>query len=171
MTIEKRLQYAAAQFLATDSTLSPIELRHRFGDALFTTGAPKIILKAEDQGRVKTTPIRILRLTITIRTNAKLDSGLEAAFDALCEALELLCDSSNLLTAFTNDTAAITCMMATRQGTVTTQSGLIREHGYTFDVRAVAGESTTTPPGGDALVTDLGDGRVTSEGDTIVVNL
>ncbi len=101
-----------------------------------------IILHAQDQGRVRLTPIREINLKITIRSTKEKANA--AALLTVCANVEEWLDNTNLLTQLDNAATGLRVMLVTRQpGTQFDLVNNIREPSYTLSIRAVPVERTT----------------------------
>lgn len=144
--LEKRLETTARKFLLTNPALAALETRLRDEDTAIRTPKarpePMLMIRAQDEGRIKLTPIRTLRLTITLRANAGVDAGGSDNFDSLCGAIETLLDRANLQTVLTDGPAGVYVMLATRtpSGGYAIE-GDIRKQTFTLDTRCVASEN------------------------------
>jgi hypothetical protein len=148
LRLERRLEKAAKDFVATVPALAALVSRERDDDAAITpqdetAKKARLIFVAKDTGRVMKTAIRSLQLSISVRANIKTADGGADAFDAICAALEQLLDGSNLVQSLTSVTYGINVMLAVRtSGQSTEKSELIRTEGYQIDVKAVPAEMT-----------------------------
>jgi hypothetical protein len=144
--IERRLEDSVRALLQTVPALAVLSTKERDENAPIrgkkAAPRPVLIIHAQDQGRVKTTPIREIRLSITLRSNAQTDAGSAEAFDGLSQEIEDLLDSTNLQTALTSSSLGITVMLAIRSlaGSFSTE-GDIRKQSFVLDTRCVASEN------------------------------
>lgn len=136
------------QRTAIATALSPVELRGRDEDTVITPQDEtaknvRLIMVAQDTGRVLISPVRSLDLRLTLRANVKTDPGKKDAFDSVCAALELLLDHSNLKSALDSATLGVRVMLAVRRpGCTSDKAGDIHTQRYTVEVKAVPAELT-----------------------------
>jgi hypothetical protein len=150
MRLEHRLEESARALVLTSAVLREYTAKDRDENTPLTKeGAPvrpTLIFKATDQGGYKpyADAIRMMRLDIEIRANAKSQGGDAGALDAICAAMESLLDGTNLKTALDSPTTwMVAVMMARRQpGCSFATEGLIRKQTYSLDIRCVRAEMT-----------------------------
>ena len=148
VTLERRLEVRArtAMRLVTGLTTADVNILVRDEDDPLiqndTTPLPIIVLRAQDMGRYRQTPIRILDLSIACRSTKEKAGA--SAFDVVCANVEEWLDNSRLTIELTDPTAGLYTMLAIRpSGTQRTLTNNIREHTYLLSVKAAPAERTT----------------------------
>lgn len=171
--LERRLEFAGADFLATDATVAAYQTpKQRDVAAVLTPETAEklalILLHARDEGRVANyAPIRNVRLAITLRANIKTAAGAPEALDAMTAAVEALLDDSNLTTSLDSLTRGVRVMKATRRpGIGYAVQGLIKLIRFEIEVACLRAENTTDGLSGavDGAWVD-GDGTEMVDGD------
>lgn len=177
-TLGRRLLFSGADFLAADELLVTLRTRQRDVASVITPKgtAPDVtlILDQRDQGQVKNTPIRTVRLGITARANVRAVVGKPDAFEPIVAALELLFarrmnELANLKDALHSSSRGVAVMSATMRPPIGRRvTGDIREQRYELDCKCLLWEQTNLAVPDGAWVDGDGTQMVDGDGTSLI---
>jgi hypothetical protein len=158
--LEQRLVNSATAALTAQSFVSTLqlELKERDEDTAITPKAEgatssasrpakkrRLIVSVSDEGRATSidTPIRNLRLSFTLRMNAKSEDGDAPGMHEAAAAVERWLDDTNLKNALDSEALGVRVMLAVRRpGSGLNREGVIRRQRYEVECKCVAVERT-----------------------------